>query len=1769
MHRLKSITKFIFRFLLLLAMLLLGLALILQIPAVQQSLTGKLETFLQNKFQTAVNVQSIQLKLPESLALKGVFVEDQNEDTLLNLGDLTVNFKLNKLLSKQIQFDKISLSDGKANLQIGQDSSNFDFILNAFSQEQETSPVETFAPEPNTKSDKPGWQMTFNDAGLTLQNIDFQFSDTKGGISLNTHLGSLYGKVKEVDYILHHYDVERLHINDSKVFLKLTDVKGSETSPLPDTSVYKIIADDILIEKTLFELKMPELEIETTLGKVAQKKGIFKMKPESLLISSQSFQIKESELQYDVPSAVYVDGFDPNHFDLEEINIELSDFDYESLKIEANIVNLSAREKKGFELKNLQSQFNFSEEELLLNELVLNTYQSDIKSTKTLIQYPFLSTDSVSFKQLFINSDLKVNTKNLSDIRYFYPELDSIAFFQKASDSPLIVHSTLYGSLADLSLSSLNFEGFNSKLITSGNIKNLTELEKLNLDIDLFQFETEGAQITAALPQATLPDFVQLPKTINIIGSLKGDLQNFNSTINATTFRDSSIVPAQIKAAINLQNISNLDSTYVDIQLDTILTSKTNLMAYLPKDVLPDYVDLPNELLLKGEVKGKVSKLESNLQLLTSPNENASQINVFGGISGLFVSDNPQFDIHLDAKKISTQDIEGFLPDSLLPSYFQLPLIKKIAGVFKGGLDNFKTDFQIESNAGHWSGNASLKKKSFLLDLEVETLTPESFFTEAYLDSLVGFAFQPLSLELELNGRRFDFSESSFADLFLTIKKSADDSMEGLKIEGKLEKQRITAKATADEKEIHLTSDFYLDYSNPIPQWGFDLLLNHLDLEKLNLTAAPASITGKMETSAEGMNLDTLSAQMLFSNLAFQYADNQEQIDSLLIHTKLDNGENTLTISSDLLNADLTGQFKYPGILALSEQWFHSFLDPNAPDSLIGATNDHFEFSFSLHRPEILTMGFIPNLDKLSPFRMSGNLDNRIANWGLNTTIPFVSYQDMGFENLTIEGKTQNKVLDYQIGFQEANIQNIAQVQNFSTFGDFENQMLSNTIQIQDEQQAKRFELKSFLEIFNEQEFRFTFSSEQLLNYQNWLVSEQNEIHWSDDKIAIKDWRFYRNTESIIIKDLGQEKLEFQFENFDLTLLSDIVKLNSHYLGGILNGNVLAAKLLTEPTFSAELDIDSLMVLNAALGNLNLDAEQNANQTILATASLFGNGNEVIIGGQYDLEGQFEQLDFKVDIPQLNLPSIEPWVAEYLENTEGKLTGNLQVEGSLESPTFLGQIQFENTAFDIELLKTRLRLGNQPIVFDANVIEFKDLDVFDANNNKGVLSSYLITDDYRDFLLQSNVAVSDFLILNTSSKDNDLYYGKLLVDATVNLTGYLSEPTIEIITKPKKDSDLTYVYNPYSTEVELHEGIVEFIIPEETIIPRSLPERMIPISDDLNMNIIVKVEVNDDLNFKVITDPITGDYFEGKAKGDLVYTQQPDGTMGLNGSLEVVEGKYLFTYQKIIRRPFDVKPGGTISWTGDPFNPQLNIDVEYKVRASTYPLVAVQGANQETGQNSSLKQVFIVKLNIGGTPSKTEISTSLEYPSIDGNINDSEVQTAIGNINQDPSQQNTQAFALILFNGFITPNAGQSDFQVVDFSGNLNTMITQQLNGLANQYIKFVELDFGLDSYENIDNNEQTDFRVSVRKRFLNDRLTISLDGKTTTETGTDESSSQTYLDNVTVEYALTPNGKFKIKIYNKRDFDDFIGGTAVKVGGALVFSKEFNGIKLGKRKKD
>jgi len=119
------------------------------------------------------------------------------------------------------------------------------------------------------------------------------------------------------------------------------------------------------------------------------------------------------------------------------------------------------------------------------------------------------------------------------------------------------------------------------------------------------------------------------------------------------------------------------------------------------------------------------------------------------------------------------------------------------------------------------------------------------------------------------------------------------------------------------------------------------------------------------------------------------------------------------------------------------------------------------------------------------------------------------------------------------------------------------------------------------------------------------------------------------------------------------------------------------------------------------------------------------------------------------------------------------------------------------------------------------------------------------------------------------------------------------------------------------------------------------------------------------------------------------------------------------------------------------------------------------------------------------------------------------------------------------------------------------------LNSFADQLVGFVELDFGLDSYESESTGQtETNLRLSLRKALFDERVVISVDGVAGTSEDELAGTNQTYLDNITAEYLINEDGSFRLKFFNDRDQDILVGGNVIRFGGRLTFSKDFDKIR-------
>ena len=171
----------------------------------------------------------------------------------------------------------------------------------------------------------------------------------------------------------------------------------------------------------------------------------------------------------------------------------------------------------------------------------------------------------------------------------------------------------------------------------------------------------------------------------------------------------------------------------------------------------------------------------------------------------------------------------------------------------------------------------------------------------------------------------------------------------------------------------------------------------------------------------------------------------------------------------------------------------------------------------------------------------------------------------------------------------------------------------------------------------------------------------------------------------------------------------------------------------------------------------------------------------------------------------------------------------------------------------------------------------------------------------------------------------------------------------------------------------------------------------------------------------------------------------------------------------------------------------------------------------------------------------------------------------------DPSSLNKQVFSLLVLNRFVGEQS--SDF----FKGNgggiediaresVSKFLSAALDQIASDLVKGVDIDLNLNSYKDFSSGteqQRTDLNVGITKRFMDDRLSISL-GKDFGVEGDDKSgktrgsTNASYLPNAIVNYKLSKDGKYAVRAYSKNKFEVILDGYVVESGLSFLVTMDY-----------
>ncbi|MGJ8736913.1 translocation/assembly module TamB domain-containing protein, partial [Zobellia laminariae] len=466
-------------------------------------------------------------------------------------------------------------------------------------------------------------------------------------------------------------------------------------------------------------------------------------------------------------------------------------------------------------------------------------------------------------------------------------------------------------------------------------------------------------------------------------------------------------------------------------------------------------------------------------------------------------------------------------------------------------------------------------------------------------------------------------------------------------------------------------------------------------------------------------------------------------------------------------------------------------------------------------------------------------------------------------------------------------------------------------------------------------------------------------------------------------------------------------------------------------------------------------------------------------------------------------------------------------------------------------------------------VYFDSFEITDADGSDFTVQGAVLTKDFLNPSFDLKLIAENFRVLNSTKEDNELYYGTASLDADLKVEGDLDLPKISGKLRVRKITDVTYVVPESQLDVEERDGVVLFVNREnpDAILTKNDQEETPSLLKGMDIRAVL--EIAEDADFHVIIDERTGDNLQISGDAALNLNVEPNGRINLSGRYELKSGHYETNLYNLVKRRFEIKPGSTITWQGDPTDAKLDVTAVYNIETSAESLMSSVTSSEDASVSSKYNEVlpFIVYLNVDGELMQPELSFGLDMPEDEQGALSGAVYGRVQQLNAQEAELNKQVFSLLALSRFYPDSGsdGSSGGTAAIARDNVNKVLSGELNSFSDKVFgnTGVEVGFDLDSftdYQGDSPEDRTQLNISAKKKLFDDRLVVSAGSAVDVEgSAQSEDEATPIIGNVSLEYSLTKDGRYRLRGFRKSEYENIIDGQLIVTGMAVIFNREFN----------
>jgi hypothetical protein len=1378
----------------------------------------------------------------------------------------------------------------------------------------------------------------------------------------------------------------------------------------------------------------------------------------------------------------------------------------------------------------------------------------DLSVNKIDMNNQFLDFDTFELKNLKGNLRLGAKDKQIQA-----PSLDTTSIKQ----------SGWKVKLADVNLENIafKFDDMQSKPLSKG-------IDYSHMDLDKFNFKAEKLYYGNDTISGNIKSLAVTDKSGLQIQSLKTDFfyGPKNASLDNLYLRTPQTL-LQNKIKLAYTSLNALKKDIANLSLDANLNqSKIGF-----KDILLFAQDLqktnpfksnPNAILyLNTRLSGKVKDL--TIPQFEMSGIGTTKVSLSGKIKGLPDAQKAYYD--LDIKKLSStsKDIYSFVPTGTIPKNIQLPSQLSLRGKFKGSVQNFKTNLALNSSFGNAKVDAlfdqRVKRREkydatvYLLDFDLGRLIKNDSIGKITLKAKVkGKGLDPKTAQADFDGlvQKAVFNKYTYRDLAL---------------KGNIENGSFAVKSGMKDPNLNFDLTASGNTKDKYPSVQLKLNLDIADLEKLHLHAGPMKLRGNVDADIANSNPDFLNGKVFFSNIQVLQDKEPIVLDSIRVIAFSDDSRNNIKISSQFLKAEVDGKYKLRTLVSAIKKSLSKYIDLKNPKVNGESDEQRLAFTLTVDNDPVL-FKLVPKLTGLEPLKIEGKYNNVTDSLEIKGTIPRIVYADNTIADGKINIEAKENALEYQISV--ATIESGSLKIPFTSLsGKVENNILDYALEVKDAKDKQQYFIAGNFKAEDSKNIFKIDAENFVLNYDKWNIDPENAVEFGGKRLYVNKFFLENSGNELKIQSQGNQDnapMQVDFVNFKIETIMNIVKKDKLLMQGLINGNAVAENVMTRPTFTSDIKIDDFAFKGEPVGDIAVKVDNKTNNLLNANVTLTGEDNDVNLTGTYSIADG--NLGFNLDLNKLNIKSIQGFSMDNIKEGTGYLSGNFKITGSANAPKVNGELNFNDTGFRVTKFDSYFKTKDEKITLQNDVITFDSFTFHDENDNELTINGTIKSADYTNFDFGLTVVADDFRAIHSKEKDNDLFYGDLILDTKLNIKGTLENPIVGGTIKIKDETKFSVVLPQSDPSIADREGIVEFV-DEDNVYLRQTAEMKAKLdqSELLGMDVNVAISIDKEADLTLVIDKGNGDYLNLKGEAELTGGIDPSGKTTLTGKYEFSDGAYEMNFN-MIRRKFNIQKGSYIIWNGEPTEANVSITAIYRVEAAPIDLLGNQlGSESQTTKNTYKQKIpFQTLLKMNGELMKPEITFDIVLPDGNYDVSSAIVETTqqkLEQLRQEPAELNKQVFALLLLNRFIGENPFASEAGGTSAESlarqSVSKILSQQLNDLAGELITGVQLEFDLEStddYTSGTREDRTDLNVGISKKLLDDRLKVTVGSSFAVEGQERANEESTNIaGDVALDYQLTKDGRYMLRAYRKNEYQVAVEGQVIETGVAFIITMSYN----------